>query len=566
MLRMRHWGFEILNILCGFIYNIMISGIIFFFFGLIPLSFIIVFSGLDLVIAFIQAQVFAGFVIWIYKGWIRSSLINIYSAMKSPVYLYKLINKLIFKLCIIGPPKPHAFVSAPLRSSFSLMGSFDESKPRAVKGKGVYIITKDGRVILDASSGAMVSCIGHGNKRVITAITKQNKTGITYLSSSWGSEVVDNLCEALIRGTNNKMSRVYLLNSGSEATEAAIKLAFSYHCENNEPKRINIIAREGSYHGATLIALSVSGYPLRKNFYEGILKLDNIHYVSPCYPYRERIIGESDEAFVARKKAELEAKILELGPDTVMAFILEPVVGVALGGVPSVPGYLKAIQETCVKYGVLLIFDEILCGMGRTGTLHAWQAENVIPDIQTNGKGLGGGFVPISAVLASEMVVNVINKGSGEFVHGQTYEGMPSTVAGALEVQRVILDNNLLDNVAKQGLYLEKRLKAVLSDHPNVGEIRGRALLWCIEFVEDKKGKKSFNPNLEIAKRIVDLAFSPRFNLAVYYGGPAGYYYHIDRVMIAPPFIIKKKEVDHIVEVLYKVINMVFSEVSTKRM
>ena len=369
--------------------------------------------------------------------------------------------------------------------------------------------------------------------------------------------MLGNLCKQIIDGTIGKMARVYLINSGSEANETAVKLAYSYHCENNDNKRINIIAREGSYHGATFMALSLSGYNSRKNFYKGMLRSDNIHYVSACYSYRQQLEGESDSAFVARKKAELEAKFIEIGPDTVMAVILEPMVGAALGCVPAVPGYLKAMQDVCHKYGALLIFDEVMCGSGRTGTLHAWQAEDVIPDIQTMAKGLGGGYVAISAVLATEKVVKVIMKGSGEFVHGQTYEGMPATAVGALEVQKFIQDNNLLENVSIQGAYLGERLKALLGHHPNVGDIRGRGLFWAIEFVKDKGTKEPFYPKLEVAKNIVDLAFSPEFHLAIYYGGSAGYHYHIDRIIIAPPFIIKKKEVDYIVEVVSKVVHRV---------
>lgn len=361
------------------------------------------------------------------------------------------------------------------------------------------------------------------------------------------------------------MTGIYLINSGSEAIEVAIKLAYTYHCENNDNKRINIVAREGSYHGATLFALTLSGFAARKQYYKKILMQNNIYYVSACYLYRELIKGESIEAFVARKAAELEAKFIEIGPDTVMAFILEPVVGAALGCVPYVPGYLKAMKDVCDKYGVLLIFDEIMCGMGRTGYLHAWQAEGVAPHIQAVAKGIGGGYVPLSAVLASEMVVKVIKKGSSEFVHGQTYEGMPSVSKGALEVQRVIQDNKLIENVSKQGAYLKSCLKAVLGNHPYVGDIRGLGLFLGIEFVENKETKKPFNPELGFAKRIVDLAFSPEFNLAIYYGGAAGYRVHIDRIMIIPPFILKKKEADHIVDVLSKVIHIVSNEVGTKR-
>ena len=501
-------------------------------------------------------------------GFVFSEATGLFALMMAFLLLSVALFKqsyLSLEWALNSPPKPHIFNLSLESSSFSMMGLFDESKPYAVEGKGIYIITKDGRKVIDGCSGAGVSSIGHRNRRVIDAITKQNKTGISYLSSSWGSRVVDDFCKFIIRGIGGKMVRVYIVNSGSESTEVAMKLAYSYHRENNDPRRINIISRVGSYHGATLLPLTISGFYARKHYYNAILNKDNFYYVSACYAYRQKLKGETDVAFASRKAAELEAKILEIGPGTVMAFILEPVVGAALGCAPFVPGYLKAMREVCDKYGVLLIYDEVMCGMGRTGTMHAWQAEGVGPDIQTNAKGLGGGYVPIAMVLASKKVIDVINKGSGEFVHGQTYEGMPSTVAGALEVQRVIKDNKLVKNVSKQGAYLGWCLRAVLSNHPNVGDIRGLGLFWGIEFVENKGTKKPFDPKLEIAKRIVDLAFSPEFNLAIYYGGFAGYYIHIDRIIIAPPFIIKKKEVDCIVEILSKVIERVFNEVGTKR-
>ncbi len=484
-----------------------------------------------------------------------------------PDLLTYALNLISFRLeyWYVFPSMPQEYLGSPLQFSFSMMGQFNEKKPYAIKGKGIYIITQDGRKILDGCSGAGVSSIGHGNKRVIDAITKQNKTGITYQSSIWDNKVIYNLCEELVKGTDNKMKRVYLINSGSEAIEVSVKLAYTYHSENNENKRINIVARVGSYHGATRFALSLSGYDARKQYYKKILNKKNIYYVSPCYIYRELLIGESNTAFVARKAAELEAKFLEIGPETVMCFILEPVVGAALGCVPFVSGYLKAMKEVCDKYGVLLIFDEIMCGMGRTGSLHTGQAEGVVPDIQVIAKGFGGGYVPISGVFASEKVVKVIMKGSGEFVHGQTYEAMPNIARGALEVQRVIQDNKLIENVAKQGAYLESRLKAILGNHPYVGDIRGRGLFWGIEFVENKETKKPFNPELGFAKKIVDLALSPEFNLAIYYGGAAGYHFHIDRIMIVPPFIIKKKEVDYIVGVISKVLQIVSKEVDTKR-
>lgn len=272
------------------------------------------------------------------------------------------------------------------------------------------------------------------------------------------------------------MARVYLTGSGSEAMEAAIKLARQYFYEpNNKTTRVNFIAREGSYHGNTLGALSVSGHLARRAPYAPLL-INNVHHISACNPYRQRQKGECDAAFVARKAGELEAKFQKLGPGTVIGFIAEPVVGAALGCVPYLPGYLKAMRDVCHKYGALFILDEVMCGIGRTGTLHAWQAENIIPDIQTMGKGLGAGYQPIAALMISPKILNVLKRGGGQFIHGQTYQGMPVQAAAALEVLRIIQEDKLLYNVTNLGVYLEQRLKAVLGDHPNVGDIRGKGL------------------------------------------------------------------------------------------
>ena len=256
-------------------------------------------------------------------------------------------------------------------TSFSLGRDLHNEYAIIQRGEGNYLITTDGRKIFDASTGAAVSCIGYGNKRVLKAMTQQMDTGITYVASSfWASNVVENLCKELIKGTDGKMAIVYLTGSGSEAMEAALKLSRQYFYDvDNNTSRVNYISREGSYHGNTLGALAVSGFPARKKPYLPIM-MENVYRISACYPYRQRLVGETDTAFVSRKAAELDAKFKELGPQTVIAFIAEPIVGAALGCVPCVPGYLKAMQKVCYKYGALFILDEVMCGTGRTGTMH----------------------------------------------------------------------------------------------------------------------------------------------------------------------------------------------------
>lgn len=432
--------------------------------------------------------------------------------------------------------------------------------PKITRAEGCYLYTEDNRQILDGSSGAAVSCIGHNNARVQEALRKLDKTGISYLSSAfWEHEAVEGLTSHLARTTNGLLSKVYLASSGSEVTEAALKLGIQYFEEKNEKTRVNFIAREGSYHGNTLGALSVSGFPDRTNIYQEHL-VKNIHKVSSCNPYHQQKEGETDADFVQRKSEELERMFQTLGPNTVIAFIAEPVVGAALGCVPSVPGYLQAMRDICHKHGALLILDEVMCGMGRTGTTHAWQAEHVVPDLQTVGKGLGGGYENVSAVLVSEKVVDVIRSGSGAFKHGLTFQAMPKHAVAALEVQRIIQEDGLLKNVLEQGQYLGDNLKSLLSNHPNVGDIRGGGLFWGIEFVKDKVTKQGFSPQKDVANKIKTLALSPPYNLCIYPCAGNNDGIHGDRIIIAPPFIIKREEVEILVTKLHSAIAKFFGD------
>lgn len=431
---------------------------------------------------------------------------------------------------------------------YSLLRNLNKVYPKIQGGEGNYLRTTDGREIFDAAGGAAVSCLGHGNKRVINAISDQLNTGTPYLASSfWGSQVVEDLCEELVRGTDGKMARVYLTGSGSEAMEAALKLSRQYFYEQDKrTKRVKFIARERSYHGNTLGALGVSGFLVRREPYVPFL-MENVHHISPCYPYRQRLEGESDSAFVSRKAAELEAKFQELGPDTVIAFIAEPVVGAALGCVPSVPGYLKAMQDICHRHGALFILDEVMCGMGRTGTLHAWQAEpGVRPDIQTNAKGLGGGYQPIACMMVSAEVVDVLKQRSGQFIHGLTYQAMPVQAAAALEVQRIIREDSLMVNVADQGSFLGDCLQEFLGDHPHVGDIRGRGLFWGIEFVRDKATKEPFHPTLQVAQKVADLAITSPWSMTVYPGAGCVDGVRGDHIILAPPYTVTRDDIEKI--------------------
>lgn len=384
------------------------------------------------------------------------------------------------------------------------------------KAEGNFLYPDDdGHPVFDACGGAAVSCLGYSNKQVIEAMKIQIDKICYAASTTWDTTAGQKLFDLIIEGTDNKMAGVYFFASGSEAMEAAIKMSIQYFSEKGpeEEARVNFISRHGSYHGNTLGALAVSGFKARRKIYERHLK--PVEFVSPCYPYRQQGENVTDEAFVQSKVEELEAAFRKLGEKTVVAFIAEPIVGAALGVVPYVPGYLEAMKAVCEKHGALLILDEVMCGMGRTGDLHAWQATGVVPDIQTIGKALAGGYQPIAAMLTSHKVANVLKRNDARAIHGTTFQGTPLQAATAFEVQKVIQEKELLKNVKKQGKLLGELLNKELKDHPNVGDIRGRGLLWGLEFVKDKNTKAPFDPSEGVAQNICDVMIS-ELHMTVY--------------------------------------------------
>uniref|UniRef100_A0A093V9B1 Putative aminotransferase n=1 Tax=Talaromyces marneffei PM1 TaxID=1077442 RepID=A0A093V9B1_TALMA len=428
----------------------------------------------------------------------------------------------------------------------------------ALSGEGSYITVEDGRRILDATGGAAVSCLGHSNAEVKQAMIDQINQ-LSYCHTAYFStKPVEELASMLIESTSGKMSRVII---GSEAMEAAMKLSRQFYLEKStpEPQRTKFIARKQSYHGITLGSLSMGGHNFRRELFEPIL-LPNVSHVSPCNPYRNRKDGESDEEYVARLANELDAEFQRLGPETVCAFVAEPVVGAAMGCVPSVPGYFKAMKAICEKYGALFIMDEVMSGMGRCGTLHAWQQEDVVPDMQTIGKGLGGGYAPVAGLLIGDKVIKTLEESMGSFRHGHTYQGHPVSCAAAVAVQKVIEKENLVENVRMMGALLEEELRSRLSDHPHVGDIRGKGLFWGIEFVRDKATKKPFDPKLQLAFKIQGKGLEANHGISLYGGqgtadGIAG-----DHILLAPPYNTTKEEIVRIAELVQGVLEEVFGE------
>jgi hypothetical protein len=428
--------------------------------------------------------------------------------------------------------------------------------PVAVAGEGPYITDSTGKRYIDASGGAAVSCLGHGHPAVVQAI-KDQVDKIAYAHSGFfTTEASEQLAEHLIRRAPEGMARVYFVSGGSEANETALKLARQFHLENGEPQRSHFIARLQSYHGNTLGALSVGGNAARRAPYQPLLSPAS--HIDPCYAYRHRRHDESEEAYGRRAADALEVEILRVGPEKVAAFIAEPVVGATLGAVPSVTGYFKRIREICTQYGVLLILDEVMCGMGRTGSLFACEQDGIAPDILTCAKGLGGGYQPIGAVLCSGRIYDTIAGGSGAFEHGFTYIGHATACAAALAVQHTIEGENLLANVRHQGDALREALESRFGNHHHVGDIRGRGLFIGLELVADRTTKEPFDPALKLNAKIKQRAMDE--GMVCYPAGGTVDGKRGDHVLLAPAFIVQQGHLDEIVDKLGRSIDAVLAE------
>lgn len=416
--------------------------------------------------------------------------------------------------------------------------------PVAVAGDGIEIIDSTGKRYIDACGGAAVSCLGHSNQRVIDAIKRQVQQLPYAHTSFFTTDVAEELADRLVEAAPAGLEHVYFVSGGSEAIEAALKLARQYFVEKGEPQRRHFIARRQSYHGNTLGALAIGGNAWRREPFLPLLI--EAHHVSPCYAYRDQAAGETDEAYAQRLADELEQKIVALGAENVAAFVAETVVGATAGAVPPVRTYLKKIRAVCDKYGVLLILDEIMSGMGRTGYLFACDEDDVAPDLLTIAKGLGAGYQPIGATLVSDRIYRTIVDGSGFFQHGHTYLGHATACAAALEVQRVIADEKLLDSVKARGEQLRASLREHYAAHPHVGDVRGRGLFVGVELVRDRDSKAPFDPKLKLHAAVKREAMQR--GLMVYPMGGTIDGVHGDHILVAPPFICTAQQIDTIVE------------------
>ncbi|KAF5247201.1 hypothetical protein FAUST_883 [Fusarium austroamericanum] len=411
----------------------------------------------------------------------------------------------------------HPFVA----SSHLLHRSFAHKPEKVVSASGVSLFLESGREVLDASAGPAVSCLGF-----------------------------EDLASMLLQGEPGGLSKAIFVNSGSEATDAAIKLATQYWCESGMPEKCHVISRKQSYHGNTIGALCISGHDSCRAMYRPWLS-QNVSFVDPYFPYRLKG-DESDGSFVKRLAVQLEAEILRAGPEKVSAFVAETVSGDTLGCVPAVAGYWKAIRKVCDDYDVLLILDEIMCGMGKTGTMHAWEQEGISgPDIQMIGKALGGGFIPLSGVLLRSKIFDAIAEGSGG--------AHPVACAAALEVQRIIRDERVLTNVQKMGTELERLLRDHIGPLESVGDIRGRGLFWAVEFVQDRQRKTPFPASIRLCHRIVDKSLNLGLNILGNLGQTGEV--HVDHVIMSPPYVVTESELERMVGILRTAIQAVISEV-----
>ena len=447
-------------------------------------------------------------------------------------------------------------MNAPAESRV-LHRSLAAAPPTVVSGHGMELIDAHGRRYLDACGGAAVSCLGHGHPDVQAALHAQIDRLAWTHTGFFTTEVAEQLAAHLVASAPPGISHAYFVSGGSEAVEAALKMARQYFLEIGQPQRSHFIARRQSYHGNTLGALAIGGNLARREAFAPLLMPAT--HVSPCYAYRDQRADETAYEYGQRLAQELEQAILSIGPQRVIGFIAETVGGATAGVLMPVPGYFQAVRDVCDRYGVLLILDEVMCGMGRTGALHACEQQGVVPDILTVAKGLGGGYQSIGALLAHERIVSAMREGSGFFQHGHTYLGHPVACAAALAVQQVMARDGLVAQVSVLGQHLERSMRAAWAAHPHVGDIRGIGLMWGIELVTNRETKAPFDPSHRLHARIKQQAMQR--GLMVYpmggtVDGRAG-----DHVLIAPPFIASRAQLDEVVVRLDDAINAAIASV-----
>lgn len=423
------------------------------------------------------------------------------------------------------------------------------------RGEGVYLFDKQGKQYLDACGGAAVSNLGHSHQAVKQAMLAQIERVPFAHTGFFTSESGEQLAELICQRMPEQFNHVYLVSGGSEAVESALKMARQYFVESGKPEKKYFIARQQSYHGNTLGALSVGGNEWRREPFRPILHSGQ--HIAPCYAYRYQKADESELEYSLRAANELEVKILQLGAENVMAFIAEPIVGATAGAVPATDGYFKRIREICDQYDVLLILDEVMCGVGRSGSFFAFEQEQAEPDVVCMAKGLGAGYQPIGAVVANDRVYRAIESGSGFFQHGHTFMAHPVACAAAVATVKTIFEEDLLTAVNRQGALLRNELSLALSELPFIGDIRGKGLFLGIELVADKESKAPLNKATMADKRIKQRAMENGLMCYPMGGTIDGVNGH--HILLAPAFIFQPAHVDELIEKLTRTLNEVSS-------
>jgi adenosylmethionine-8-amino-7-oxononanoate aminotransferase len=426
--------------------------------------------------------------------------------------------------------------------------------PTAEQAEGIYIYDTNGKRYIDGSGGAVVVGIGHGVKEVADAMLQQAGRVAFAHGSQFTTEAAIELASKLVKFSPRGLNKVYFLSGGSEAIETAVKLARQYQVERGNPSKYKVISRWTSYHGNTLGALALGGHTGRRKFYLPLIQ--HTPHIAPAYCYRCPF-GAAPESCSLECALDLEKTILYEGPDSVSAFLAEPIVGATAGVLVPKDGYFQKIREICDRYDVLLISDEVMTGMGRTGKNFGLDHWHVVPDMIVVGKGLASGYSPIYTVIVKEAIHSAIKEGSGVFIHGHTYSQNPLSSAIASAVMDYLAKHDLVSRSAKMGDYLLKALQA-LYRHEFVGDIRGKGLFAGIEFVQDRKTKATFDPKLKLNAQVGSGAFEK--GLITYPGGGGADGVNGDHLVLAPPLIIKEKEIDAMVSILDETFTEIFKE------
>ncbi|KHN94701.1 Aminotransferase class-III [Metarhizium album ARSEF 1941] len=445
--------------------------------------------------------------------------------------------------CTAPPPPPPPIaretVKAATHKGRLLHRSLANPPHMVASALGSTLHLANGRTVIDACGGAAVAIIGHGNQEVLDAVVAQAQKVSYVHTQSYSTPVAEELADLVLDGKPHGLEKALFLGSGSEVTEAALKLARQYHFERNEARRVHLVSRKQSYHGNTMASMSVSHNLARKRPYEGF-EYPHVSHVTPPYAYRYKLDGETDGQFTARLLRELEGEFLRVGPETVVAFICEPIIGATAGCVVPPAGYLAGVRSICDKYGILLILDEVMCGTGRTGTFFAFEQEHVVPDIVTVAKGLGGGYAAIAALYVHGRIIDTLRQGSQAVIHGHTYQAHPVSCAAALAVQKILKRGGLVERCRDMGVVLERLLRRELAECRSVGDIRGRGLFWAVEFVKDAVTKECFDPLIGFGAKVTQICLEK--GVAVYPGSGTVDGLKGDHVLLAPPYTVTEEE------------------------